>query len=167
MAKFPYIADKKMYAAVMGACAYIRDKGWFNKAVSYYSKKYGVDSDDLAAHIRARQSVGQRNKRSQKEHKYFCCVRTIESGYNWTYADTATIRKCTSTENARDAHVKDQHWGTSDYGYRFEYYTLIGNENGYSDKEAAMSVKSKYDAWRSQNPNKEIDFFKASGGAHD
>lgn len=31
--KYPYISDKRMYAAVMNACKYIRETGYFNKAI--------------------------------------------------------------------------------------------------------------------------------------
>ena len=161
MKNFPYIADKKMYAAVMGACSYIREKGWFNKAVSYYSKKYGVDSDELAQHIRARQSVGQRNKHtSPKERRYFCCVHTVESGYRYTFADTVTIRKCVSAETAADAHIKDQVWGQSDNAYRFEYYIIIGDKKGYVKKEDAELIKWLFEGWRKAHPQDDIHLFK-------
>ena len=60
--KYPYIADPDMYKAVMGACSWIRKDGYFNKSVSYYSRYYGVDADELAAEIRKRQAAGQRGK---------------------------------------------------------------------------------------------------------
>lgn len=74
MSKYPYIPNKKMYAAVMGACRYIREEGYFNKAVSYYADRYGVDEEELAKHIRARQSAGQKGRKSAskgKKYKYF------------------------------------------------------------------------------------------------
>lgn len=86
--RYPYIADKKMYAAVMGACSYIRAKGYFNKAVSYYADKYGVDEKELAQHIRARQGAGQKGKKSNnagRKYKWFIVVRTC-----WTDASGET-----------------------------------------------------------------------------
>jgi len=86
--KYPYIADKEMYAAVMGACSWIREKGYFNKAVDYYAKKYGVDKTELAKHIRERQSVGQKGKTAHnkgKKYKWFIVARTC-----WTDASGET-----------------------------------------------------------------------------
>lgn len=46
--KYPFIkGGKAMVAAVLGACSYIRETGYFNKAVRYYSEKYDVDPDEL------------------------------------------------------------------------------------------------------------------------
>ena len=119
MSKYPYIADKRMYAAVMGACSYIRDTGYFNKAVSYYADKYGVDENELAKHIRARQSSGQKGK--TRKYKYFLIVGWTDKWYNeydydilWSqYAPKewekernriAKIVKATSKENA-EKHI--------------------------------------------------------------
>jgi hypothetical protein len=60
--KMPYIADKKLYAAVMFACKMIREEGYFNKAVKIAARYYDVDADDVANEIRKRQSVGQMGK---------------------------------------------------------------------------------------------------------
>lgn len=78
--KYPYISDKKMYAAVMGACSYIRDKGYFNKAVSYYANKYGVDPDELAEEIRKRQGAGQKGK--TRKYKYYLVEGWTDEWYN-------------------------------------------------------------------------------------
>ena len=41
--KYPYIkGGKAMVAAVLGACSYIRETGYFNRAVTYYANKYNV-----------------------------------------------------------------------------------------------------------------------------
>lgn len=52
MKKLPYISDKALYAAVMGACSYARDTGHFNKATSYYAEKYDVDVEDVRKYVR-------------------------------------------------------------------------------------------------------------------
>lgn len=57
MSKYPYIADKQMYAAVMGACKWIRESGYFNKATQYYADKYGLDVGAVRAEVRKRQSA--------------------------------------------------------------------------------------------------------------
>ena len=63
--KYPFIPDKRMYAAVMGACKYIRETGYFNKAVQYNADKFGVDPNELEKEIRKRQSAGQKGKSSK------------------------------------------------------------------------------------------------------
>ena len=66
--KYPYIeGGKKMVAAVLGACSYIRETGYFNKAVSYYADKYGVDEDELADNIRKRQAAGRKAKAAERK----------------------------------------------------------------------------------------------------
>ena len=70
MNKMPYIPNKKMYAAVMGACSYIRATGYFNKATQFYADKYGVDVDEVRKYVRARQSVGQKGTK-RGEYKFF------------------------------------------------------------------------------------------------
>ena len=80
--KYPYIADKTMYAAVMGACKYIRETGYFHKAVSYYADKYGVDEDELERHIRARQAAGRKGGTSAskgKKYKWFLVASVVDS----------------------------------------------------------------------------------------
>ena len=95
--KYPFIPDKRMYAAVMGACSYIRKTGYFNRAVSYYADKYDVDADELEKHIRARQAAGQRGKKSPnagKKYKWFLVCRTSwsdASGSTW-YSEPAIVK---------------------------------------------------------------------------
>ena len=82
MSKYPYIPNKRMFAAVMGACSYIRETGYFNKAVSYYAEKYGVDEKELAKHIRARQAAGQKGRTSTskgRKYKWFIICETVSS----------------------------------------------------------------------------------------
>lgn len=84
MSKYPYIHDKKMFAAVMGACSYIRETGYFNKAVSYYADKYSVDEKELAAHIRARQAAGQKGRTSPskgRKYRWFIVCEVVSSEY--------------------------------------------------------------------------------------
>lgn len=76
--KMPYIADKTMFKAVMFACKIIREKGWFNKAVKTASNYYGVDAEELAKHIRARQSVGQTGTMRGKQKIFLAIGRTYE-----------------------------------------------------------------------------------------
>lgn len=74
MGKLPYISDKRLYAAVMGACSYIRETGYFNKAISYYAKKYDVSKDDIAKYVRIAQGNGQKAKNKvspKRKYKWF------------------------------------------------------------------------------------------------
>lgn len=118
--KYPYIADKKMYAAVMGACSYIRETGYFNKAVSYYADKYGVDAAELEAHIRQRQGAGQKGK--TRKYKYYVIVALRDyymggdegrfASWEWEekeYAANTFVKviRATSAKNAKDQISKN------------------------------------------------------------
>ena len=113
--KYPYISDKNMYAAVMGACSYIRETGWFNKAVAYYAKKYHVDQDELAKHIRARQGAGQKANNDSNRRKYswfaveYCMAGMNDDGVIYQY-DVRTYyetRKGLSAETVKNTMQKD------------------------------------------------------------
>lgn len=85
MVKLPYIPNKKLYAAVMGACKWIREDGCFNKATSYYSDKYNVSVDDVRKYVRIAQGNGQKKaneKRPKRKYYWFA----IEYAY-WTLHD--------------------------------------------------------------------------------
>ena len=60
--KYPYI-PKKYFKPVMFACKMIRENGYFNKAVQTAANYYGVDADEVAKHVRARQGAGQKGKK--------------------------------------------------------------------------------------------------------
>lgn len=71
MGKLPYIPDKRLYAAVMGACSWIRESGYFNKATEYYAEKYDVPLDDVQRYVRMAQANGQRKAaKNNKPRKY-------------------------------------------------------------------------------------------------
>jgi len=122
--KYPFIPDKTMYAAVMGACSYIRETGYFNKAVKYYANKYGVDEDELAKHVRARQGAGQKGKSRQYKHfvvavlhNYGCIVDDVYtfSSWEWTEDDYRKhteigVKKATSEQNVKLAIEKNNPW---------------------------------------------------------
>ena len=122
--KYPYIPDKRMYAAVMGACQYIRETGYFNKAVSYYAKRYDVDENELAGHIRARQAAGQKGKHSNnagKKYKWFIVCKTVwcEADGEITLYDPFVIKGLTEetvirrfSESDWDRTVRDDYGGS-------------------------------------------------------
>ena len=72
MGKLPYIANKKLYSAVMGACSYVRATGYFNKAVRYYANKYDVSEEEVSRYVRIAQGNGQK-KATEKtpKRKYY------------------------------------------------------------------------------------------------
>lgn len=74
MGKLPYIPDKRLYAAVMGACSYVRETGYFNKAVSYYADKYSVSEEEVAKYVRMAQGKGQKEAsagRAPRKYSWF------------------------------------------------------------------------------------------------
>lgn len=103
--KYPFIrGGKNMVAAVLGACQYIRETGYFNKAVTIYSSRYGVDREELEQNIRARQAAGQKG---QSRKYYWFIVEKYdfyaEAGVPCVCQDTfngLTVRKATSEKNA-------------------------------------------------------------------
>ena len=118
MHKLPYIADKKMYAAVMGACSYVRDTGYFNKATSYYADKYNVDVEEVRRYVRIAQGNGQKQaaKRKKWEYKWYVviilrdwyCAGDCGEYESWHWDEqtkrehtTWAIKRATSAENAK------------------------------------------------------------------
>lgn len=104
--KYPYIADKELYAAVMGACNYIRETGWFNKATQYYADKYGLDVDVVREEVRKRQAAGQKGK-TRSPYKWFVVERKLYSsgsffcGPSYTTVDY-NIVKAANKHNAEN-----------------------------------------------------------------
>ena len=76
--EYPYI-PKNYYPAVMFACSCIRKYGTFNVACRAAAKKYNLDEDEIAKHVRARQSAGQKKAAKKTTRKYwyfaFICFR--------------------------------------------------------------------------------------------
>ena len=71
MGKLPYIQDRQLYAAVMGACRYVRETGYFNRAVNYYADKYGVSANDVAKYVRIAQGAGQKQMNTQRPARHY------------------------------------------------------------------------------------------------
>lgn len=150
--KYPYIADKKLYAAVMGACKWIRESGYFNKAVAYYADKYGVDEERLANEIRKRQAAGQKGKTSAnkgKKIKWFIVAKTSFCDANPIPAlygrpkivkgfDSEAIKRRFYDLDTRET-VLDNYGGN--YASVFSH-DILGNKNGYETQAEAESVLS-------------------------
>ena len=133
--KYPYIANKRMYAAVMGACSWIRESGYFNKAVSYYAEQYGVDADELAGHIRARQSAGQKGKK-RGTYKYFV-VLTWEScdADGEAHLVDIQVKKALNKSNAKQSWLDFQR--RNDYGGSYALYRFDEVLNEFATKKEA------------------------------
>lgn len=103
--KYPYIPNKKLFAAVMGACSYIRDTGYFNKACEYYADKYGLKVEDVEREVRKRQSVGRKNKYKKVTYQYYAIEYSIGYGeeecFFQKYSNyVAEVKRATCKENA-------------------------------------------------------------------
>lgn len=120
--KLPYISDKKLYAAVMGACSWIRETGYFNKATQYYADEYGVDVEEVRKYVRIAQGNGQK-KAPKRKYKWYVVLylndyRTVYEDdcefESWNWNETEILKhsnfkliKATSQENAEIALTKN------------------------------------------------------------
>ena len=147
--KYPYIEDKRMYAAVMGACSWIRESGKFNRAVRYFAKKYGVDEEELAAQIRARQGAGQKGKTSVtkgKRYRYFLVSRTVWTEANGEkYFNRPEVLRGLTAETVlrRFAEADEKETARLDYGgaYAPEIdHVVCGEYETRAEAEEALSV---------------------------
>jgi len=113
--KYPYIADKKMYAAVMGACRWIREDGYFNKATQYYADKYDLDVEEVRKEVRKRQAAGKKGKKTGKM-KWFCVVKmtTSEAVGGWTMYEHPRVVKAKSRDSAGRDYSRENM--RNDYG---------------------------------------------------
>lgn len=145
--KYPYIPDKRMYAAVMGACSYIRETGWFNRAVRYYADQYDVDEEELARHIRARQAAGRKGKPSAnkgRKFKWFIVVSTcFTEAHGETFASNPQVLKGLTPSSVLRRFLESDEKETiqNDYGGSFSpqiSHTTIGTFDAKEDAENAL-----------------------------
>lgn len=118
MKKLPYIPNKNLYAAVMGACSYIRETGYFNKAITYYADKYNVDANEVKKYVRIAQGNGQRiaSQKANKKFKWYAVVLLKDyyfanddgeyASWNWDESEKAKntvveVMRATSIENVK------------------------------------------------------------------
>lgn len=148
MGKLPYISGKRLYAAVMGACSYIRETGYFNKAISYYAKKYDVREDDIAKYVRIAQGNGQKakNKTSPKrKYKWFVIEYSWGDDYNNTcyfmpeYAEYK-VAKGMSLDNVIGRMCEEKN------GKNLEYASIpyTGRVKEFETEHEAMECYSKW-----------------------
>ena len=151
MSKLPYIPNKKLYAAVMGACSYVRSTGWFNKATEYYADKYGVDIEDVKKYVRMAQGKGQkRNNAKSAPRKYFWFAveysmgneRNGEAYFEPLIAAYAVKRglSARTVTNRMSEH--------DDYASEYSPCHWFGRVEGFETKEEAEATVEK---WRADN----------------
>lgn len=163
MGKLPYIPDKKLYAAVMGACSYVKDTGCFNKSTKYYAEKYDVDVDKVRKYVRIAQGNGQKaaNKNNPRNYKWYAVALLNDyyfagdegkyASYEWTetekQAHTAVYTlKATSLENAKRQIIGDcsvRRW--FDRPHReYKIIQIIECDTEENAINTGFSLKNKY-----------------------
>ena len=105
--KYPWV-PREYFPAMMGALKMIRETGYFNKAVSYYSGKYNVDPNTLVKYIKERQGIEQKDKPEVKESKapeqgLIARIAKLESGVAALQKELADLRRyCEKEEEDND-----------------------------------------------------------------
>lgn len=145
MSKYPHIEGKDMYAAVMGACRWIRESGYFNKATKYYADKYGLDVEDVRAEVRKRQGAGQRGNKTGAAGpmKWFVVVKTVtcEAYGDTSVAGPARVVKAKKKETAGCNYNRENM--ANDYGGSFApIYSDYVLFEGDRKKDADSYLKS-------------------------
>lgn len=147
MSKLPYIPDKRLYAAVMGACSYVRETGWFNKATQYYADKYDVNVDDVRKYVRIAQGNGQKTT-AKRKYKWFAVEYSMGNERNGCdyfeplFAEY-TVRKGASKESVMRTMSKND-----DYMSEYAPCHWFGRiEEFESEKEAIETAQE----WKRAN----------------
>lgn len=145
MKKLPYIPNKDMYAAVMGACSMIRETGKFWTAVNYYADKHNVDKEEMIEYIRIAQSNGQRKahgKPSQnlvKPFRYWACISIVDKSGEKSMLKSGVrgarnySRLLASLLNT-DTNDEYRHCRNDEQINSF----AVGNLNGYETRQEAL-----------------------------
>lgn len=169
--KYPYINDKRLYAATMCACRMIRETGWFNKGVQYAADQYGFSFEDVANQVRIRQAAGQRHKTEEKKargekatYKWFIyCIATATEARPSPYWDTIGYLKVGKARSFENLYVTLNEttfqWSKrNDTGSVYAIYYLSDIYGEYATKAEAEShvqeaarwyedVNDKFDGW--------------------
>lgn len=152
--KYPYIPDKKLYAAVMFACKMIRENEFFNRDCSVAANYYGVSEDDVRKEVRRRQAAGQTGIK-RKKYKYYVVEFSVGGAnpdYEIAWFDEVsaqyTVCKATSKENAMSqVSRKYDRDPLGEYG-PIAYFRRVEE---FKTKEQAKKIAYQ---WYSQNINK-------------
>lgn len=161
--KYPFIkGGKAMVAAVLGACSYIRETGYFNKAVRYYSEKYDVDPDELEKNIRARQAAGQRSKSTAgRTYKYFIVARIITNDANYNDIPYRYDIVRGISEKTVKARFTESDWNNTTRNYTGSSYDpcyehkIIGE---YATKQEAEEALDKIERETKDDRNTDAPF---------
>ena len=169
--KYPYINDKRLYAAVMCACKMIRENGWFNKAVEYAAETYGFEFDKVAEEVRKRQAAGRRASEEEKKergekttYKWFiyCIARASDARVDplWDTRHLLRVRRSHSADKLKKwlADLTFE-WSKREYtgsNYDIYYHSDVYGEYGTKAeaeahireaREGYTVVNEKYGGW--------------------
>lgn len=122
--KLPYISDKKLYAAVMGACSWIRETGYFNKATQYYADEYSVDVEEVRKYVRIAQGNGQK-KAPKRKYKWYVVLYLTD--WHSSFPD--------------GCEFESWHWNEE----QFRTHSAIVTFKATSQKNAEMSLTKNND----------------------
>lgn len=142
MGKLPFIKDKDLYAAVMGACSYVKATGYFNKATQYYANKYGVDVDDVRYYVRMAQANGQKGKKRGKYH-YFAIEYSRGHGERCNYFEKS-IAEYAVKRGLSENSVLNTMCANEDFERGYQYY--FGRIEQCSTMNEAREMCSKWAA---------------------
>lgn len=137
---YPYI-PKPYYAATMFACKMIRENGYFNKAIRTAARYYGVDSSELAKHVRARQAAGQKGKK-RGSMMWFVVVEFYGSDANGEHESGCSIVRGKSLHTVeRRLFDEDMRFNKRmDYGGSYAPYKRHVVYGPYDTKEEAETA---------------------------
>ena len=143
--KYPYV-PKNYYPAVLQACKYIRDTGWFDKAINYYASRYNLDAEELAKHVRARQAAGQKASKTKRKYFYFAVEFSMGNERNGgAYFEKIEaqykIVKATSARNAEAQLSKND-----DYASEYSPVHWFGRTQAANTKEEAAAIVKMWEA---------------------
>lgn len=154
MGKLPYIPNKNLYAAVMGACKWIREDGYFNKATKYYADKYNVSVDEVKKYVRIAQGNGQREANKRKPTKRYFWYAIEYGYYNYKQLDygvdiydrtfsTFDVKRALSKDSLKRTMTKNEGYG------EYSDHKIFHRIEGFTTKEEAVkAMNSWYEEWK-------------------
>ena len=144
--KLPYIPNKKMFAAVAGACSYVRATGWFNKATQYYADKYNVNVEEVRRYVRIAQGNGQKKKnhaKPKRKFKWFAVEYSVGTGYENYFEESKalyTVRKGLTEETVIRTMCKDEN-----YDSELNPFLWFGRIEAYDTKKETENCIAKWE----------------------
>ena len=138
--KYPYIANKRLYAAVMYACKLIRETGYRNKAIQTAANEYDFNFEDVEKEIIKRQVAGRKAKSKPRKYKWYIVgtYEACEADYEYNLISVKIKRALNKSNACRDWFD----WNRSmDYGGSyapFRHDEVIGEFECKKDAESAL-----------------------------